>query len=133
MLFDTRLRRPVAEMLDTIVCTDDVIRHTPPFTMPPDFDMTDDLAAQTYADENRLYLLTHCFPATTFSAGANPVDPEGEHVVFNGEYDMDTMRNGWWGPPGDNGKYWNHGDFRDGALYYVKNVLRQIVQQGNLE
>ena len=45
---------------------------------------------------------------------------------------IDDMRpRGWWAVGANN--IWNHGDFRDGALYYVQDVFRQIVEQGRMK
>ena len=32
-----------------------------------------------------------------------------------------------------NNRLWDHGDFRDGALYYVQDVFHKIVTNGNLK
>jgi len=46
---------------------------------------------------------------------------------------MNEMGKGWFKPADKDGNLWDHGDHRDVTLYYVQNVFRQIVLQGNLE
>jgi len=83
-----------------------------------------------YAEAHRGLLLARAIPATSFAAGANPIDtlnaPSGQRN-FNMEKTGDDLglQNGW---PRRQNSRWRHGDYRDVAYVYTYKLFDKIVE-----
>ena len=125
-----RQRYSLTQLLDDQLVTDDMLKAHPLFTWPTTVEGWNPVNSPELALQYRNALLAYCIPETSFSAGANPIINDNYNYQ---DRDMETMRIGWWRPPANGEKVWDHGDFRDVALYFVQNVFHQIVADGNLK
>lgn len=93
----------------------------------------DDASASAYAADNRFFLLTHVFPATSYAMGSNQLELESGIESWNMNDVEKCMKHGWYENTDSSKWKWMHSDFKNVALLYTQELYLKMVSDGGLK
>ncbi len=126
-------RKTLKEIFDPMITMPWVLTRYPIFTLPAELTDTNAAAASTYAADNRLYLLAHVFPATSYAMGKNQIENESGIENWDMNDRANFLRHGWYEVSSSDKWKWTHSDFKNVALLYTQEVYSKMVTDGGLK
>ena len=120
-------KKTLQEMLDPVITGEAAWTLRPLFTLPAELTVPNDTEASAYAAANRLHLLAHVFPATSYAMGKNAIEPEVGIQNWNMNDLAGCMKHGWWE---SETLKWVHSDFKNVCLLYTQELYKEMVLRG---